>query len=450
MSLKTCFTTKSVEMLPLDGVGRPTGPAADRPVRVIPFRPRAGHHGLVRGWWLATQPRPVRVYVPVAVALSVLAAVWLASTADWSLVALGRALGWSALAALTSLVLRRRVLGVPVEQAAQDVVGVWGVAALLIWGPAEALLVSVLAVGLWTELARRRWERYSKPWAKVAVDVGGELMAITCASVVLGNGTGWIANMSAALTYVVVNGVVVLTAVCLAVHMSPRAFLASWTTSVMIFTEVLVSVGMAAAWRTSPVAAVGLAWAVVSANAGMHYMRLHELASTDARTGLMTAQTWHAAVSRILTRTPVAVLMGDLDHFKALNDDQGHLTGDHVLAIVGRVISENLRVGDFACRWGGEEFVLALPGMAITEAGQVAERLRSGIAASSGVAASVTISIGVSSAPSVPMDDAGGVLTAAVEEADAAMYLAKAQGRDRVVLGRPAQIDGGIVRTARG
>jgi diguanylate cyclase (GGDEF)-like protein len=300
--------------------------------------------------------------------------------------------------------------------------------------------VSVLAVGLWTEFARRRWERYSRPWAKVAVDVGGELMALSCAVAVLGGGTSWVAHMTAAVTYVVVNAAFVLTTVCLAIRRSPWAFLMSWTTLVMVLTEVLVSVGMAAAWRTSPLAAIGLAWAVVSANAGMHYMRLHELASTDARTGLMTAQTWQATVARVLTRSSVAVLMGDLDHFKALNDRHGHLAGDHVLTSVGRLIGETLRVGDLACRWGGEEFLLGLPGMSVEEAEQVGERLRRLIEASAGTRG-VTISIGVSWVPSVPMDDADDVLTQAVKEADAAMYRAKAAGRNRVVAGRVLNVD---------
>jgi diguanylate cyclase (GGDEF)-like protein len=387
----------------------------------------------MRGWWLATQPRPVRIYVPLAVAVSLLLSLWVAVHAQWSWTVVGHAVGWSALAVGTSLVLRRRVLGVPVEQAAQDVVGVWSIAALLIWGPGEALLVSVIAVVLWTELARRRWERFSKPWAKVSIDFAGDLTSISCAALVLGTHGGWWWHMLAALTYVIVNPVVVLTAVCLAVRKSPLAFLASWTTSVMVLTEVLISVGMAAAWRTSPLAAIGLAWSVVLANAGMHYMRLHELASTDARTGLMTAQTWHAAVSRVLTRTPVAVLMGDLDHFKALNDERGHLAGDRVLENIGRLIGETLRVGDLACRWGGEEFLLALPGMTVNEAAQVAERLR-GLVESHPGTHGVTISIGVSVVSSVPMDDAPDALTQGVQEADTAMYAAKASGRNRVML----------------
>jgi diguanylate cyclase (GGDEF)-like protein len=341
------------------------------------------------------------------------------------------------------------VLGVPVEHAAQDVAGVWSLSALVIWGPAEALVVRGLVVGLWTELSRRRWERYTKPWAKFAVDVGGELMAISCAALVLDGGTTWLSQLSAAATYIVVDAAFVLTSVCLAIRKSPLAFLLSWTTTVMVLTELLVSIGMAAAWRTSPLAATGLAWAVVSANAGMHYMRLHELASTDARTGLMTAQAWHAAVARTLTRTPVAILMGDLDDFKALNDQNGHLAGDRVLTIIGRVIAETLRVGDFACRWGGEEFMVALPGMTIDEASRVAERIRTDVAVSSSATALVTMSIGVSSAPSVPMDDAESALTAAVEEADTAMYLAKAEGRDRVVQGRAAWVEGRGIRADR-
>jgi diguanylate cyclase (GGDEF)-like protein len=373
----------------------------------------------------------------VAVAVSLLLSSWLAVRTDWSWVVVGHAAGWSGLAICTSLVLRRRVLGVPVEQAAQDVVGVWSIAALLIWGPGEAILVSLVAVVGWTELARRRWERFSKPWAKVGVDFAGDLTSISCAAFVLGDHGSWWWQMAAALTYVLVNPVVVLTAVCLAVRRSPLAFLASWTTSVMVLTEVLVSVGMAAAWHTSPLAAIGLAWAVVLANAGMHYMRLHELASTDARTGLMTAQTWHAAVSRVLTRTPVAVMMGDLDHFKSLNDERGHLAGDRVLASIGRLIAETLRVGDLACRWGGEEFMLALPGMTVTEAGQVAERLRA-LVESHPDTGGVTISIGVAAVASVPMDDAADALTGGVQAADTAMYAAKAQGRNRVVLTRPS------------
>ena len=142
------------------------------------------------------------------------------------------------------------------------------------------------------------------------------------------------------------------------------------------------------------------------------------------------------AVSRVLTRSDVAILMCDLDHFKILNDSQGHLAGDEVLGRIGEIIRETLRVGDLACRWGGEEFTVALPGMSLGQGGQVAERLRRAVAASPLSTGPVSMSIGVSAVGVTPMDDAEAALERAVREADRAMYLAKDAGRDQVALGR--------------
>jgi diguanylate cyclase (GGDEF)-like protein len=390
----------------------------------------------MQGWWLASQPRAVRIYVPVAVALSVLVGIYATLTlGELGLSVLTHTAIWTALAILTSLVLRRRVLGVPVEQAAQNLTGVWGLSALLIWGWPEALLVATLVSGLWEEVSRRHWERQSKPHAQVALDCSSELGALAMAAIVLAHvGGSWTGQVLSVATYLVADCVLVLTAVCMATRVSPLAFLLSWTTLVMVLTEATVSIGMAAAWESSPLAAVGLAWSVVAANAGMHYMRLHEMASTDSRTGLMTAQTWRIATARALSRGPVAILMGDLDNFKVLNDTRGHLVGDQVLSEVGRVIRENLRIGDMAARWGGEEFTVALPGMTLGHAAQVAERLRSEVATATAATSAITMSIGVSVVSITPMDDADDVLEGVLRDADHAMYLAKAGGRNRVAV----------------
>jgi diguanylate cyclase (GGDEF)-like protein len=398
----------------------------------------------MRGWWLATQPRPVRVYVPAAVAAGVLLTIYATvAVGTFDPDVLLRALAWTALAITTSLVLRRRVLGVPVEQAAQNLSGVWGLSALLIWGWSEAFIVAALVSSLWEELSRRRWEGQAKPHAQVALDCSAELGSLALAALVLSHTDGgWTGHLVTVTTYLVADCVLVLTAVCMATRVSPHVFLMSWTTMVMVLTEATVSIGMAAAWRTSPMAAIGLAWSVVAANAGMHYMRLHEMASTDSRTGLMTAQTWRHATVRSLTRGPVAILMADLDHFKRLNDTRGHLVGDEILGKVGRVVQETLRIGDLACRWGGEEFTVALPGMAAQQAVQVAERLRREVARATEGSSPVTISIGVSVAPLSPMDDADDVLEDALRAADRAMYEAKAGGRDRVAVAGAANLAG--------
>jgi diguanylate cyclase (GGDEF)-like protein len=137
---------------------------------------------------------------------------------------------------------------------------------------------------------------------------------------------------------------------------------------------------------------------------------------------------------RALSRGPLAILMGDLDNFKALNDSRGHLVGDEVLGEVGRVIRDTLRIGDMAARWGGEEFTVTLPGMTMEHATQVAERLRREVAAPTAATSAVTMSIGVSVVAMTPMDDADDVLEQALHDADRAMYLAKAQGRNRVAV----------------
>jgi diguanylate cyclase (GGDEF)-like protein len=391
---------------------------------------------LMQGWWLASQPRAVRIYVPVAVALSVLVALFATLTlAEFTRDVVAHTAIWIGLAVLASLVLRRRVLGVPVEQAAQNLTGVWGLSALLIWGWPEALLVATLVSGIWEELSRRHWERQSKPHAQVALECSSELGALAMAAIVLSHvGGSWTGQALSVSTYLAADCILVLTAVCMAARVSPLAFLLSWTTLVMVLTEATVSIGMAAAWQTSPLAAVGLGWSVVAANAGMHYIRLHEMASTDSRTGLMTAETWRISTERALSRGPVAILMGDLDNFKALNDTRGHLVGDEVLREVGRVIRDTLRIGDMAARWGGEEFTVALPGMTIEHAAQVADRLRRDVATATAATSTVTMSIGVSVVELTPMDDAQDRLEQVLRKADRAMYLAKARGRNQVAV----------------
>jgi diguanylate cyclase (GGDEF)-like protein/PAS domain S-box-containing protein len=127
---------------------------------------------------------------------------------------------------------------------------------------------------------------------------------------------------------------------------------------------------------------------------------------------------------------PVGLLFVDVDRFKEVNDRYGHAAGDDVLRIVGKTLANGLRAGDFLGRWGGEEFVVLVGGLdahGLPEAGQ---RLRALVASSSVPAARglrVTVSIGVTEAR---RDD---TVDSLVGRADALMYEAKKQGRDRVV-----------------
>jgi diguanylate cyclase (GGDEF)-like protein len=162
---------------------------------------------------------------------------------------------------------------------------------------------------------------------------------------------------------------------------------------------------------------------------------------TDAKTGLLSAFAWQqeAAVQVTRanrTRSPVAVAMVDIDHFKQVNDTYGHLAGDAVLAGVAAALSGGLREYDLAGRFGGEEFTLLLPDTDANEAMRVAERLRvilSRIAipaqGGDGQDPHITVSIGV--AALVPgISD----LTELLAAADAALYRAKRAGRNLVRL----------------
>jgi len=169
------------------------------------------------------------------------------------------------------------------------------------------------------------------------------------------------------------------------------------------------------------------------------YAQLARSARTDPRTGLLNCVSWHQAAAAELaraarTRSPAAVLMLDLDHFKACNDRYGHLAGDEALRVVAGLVGSQLRRYDLAGRFGGEEFVILLPQTSVIRARQIAARLRCAVAGARVQAADargrsaelrLTVSIGVGGVAEPDLDTV-------VMAADTACYLAKAAGRNRV------------------
>jgi diguanylate cyclase (GGDEF)-like protein len=156
-------------------------------------------------------------------------------------------------------------------------------------------------------------------------------------------------------------------------------------------------------------------------------------AGTDELTGLANQRSANDAVKRMAAEAtadaPLAAIVLDLDHFKQINDLYGHGAGDEVLAAVGAALRTTLRPDDFCSRWGGEEFLLLLPGTDTEGARSAAENLRAavgGIRVAS-VHREISASLGVAVLP-VHAADAIGV----VRSADRALYAAKAAGRNRV------------------
>jgi diguanylate cyclase (GGDEF)-like protein len=160
-------------------------------------------------------------------------------------------------------------------------------------------------------------------------------------------------------------------------------------------------------------------------------------ATTDQRTGLTNDSWWteqaEAAVAQArATGSRLGVLIADLDHFKEVNDEHGHLAGNEVLAAVARIISAEVRGDhDIVGRWGGEEFAVLLPNITPADLAVVAERIRARVAGTPTRAGAATITVTVSIGAAHHPED-GTTLHDLVTSADNAMYRAKANGRNRV------------------
>ena len=160
---------------------------------------------------------------------------------------------------------------------------------------------------------------------------------------------------------------------------------------------------------------------------------------TDPLTGLGNRKYFDRSIdvaveNALANGEPLSLLMFDIDHFKSFNDSYGHLTGDQVLRLVGMSLKQTIKGQDITARYGGEEFAVVLPNTALRQALTVADHIRRAVMAkelkkkSTGeILGRVTISVGVSMLK--PGDDTD----ALIERADACLYAAKRNGRNRVI-----------------
>jgi diguanylate cyclase len=160
---------------------------------------------------------------------------------------------------------------------------------------------------------------------------------------------------------------------------------------------------------------------------------------TDPLTGLGNRKYFDRSIEMAVQNAlangePLSLLMFDIDHFKSFNDSYGHLTGDQVLRLVGMSLKQTIKGQDITARYGGEEFVVVLPNTALRQALTVADHIRRAVMAkelkkkSTGeILGRVTISVGVSMLKPNDHTDA------LIERADACLYVAKRNGRNRVI-----------------
>jgi diguanylate cyclase (GGDEF)-like protein len=170
--------------------------------------------------------------------------------------------------------------------------------------------------------------------------------------------------------------------------------------------------------------------------------RVEEVAATDPLTGLYNRRHFGRVVEQLFAEAQryscdLSCVMIDLDGYKQLNDTFGHQTGDQLLIVAARAITTNLRKMDVAARYGGDEFVLLLPRANTAEASSVVARVRDDFDSASASLlrrnSGVTMSIGIGS---LHGDNVVGT-EQLIARADAALYRAKAEGRNRVIVSQP-------------
>jgi diguanylate cyclase (GGDEF)-like protein len=343
-----------------------------------------------------------------------------------------------------------------------DLSSVWTFAgAVLLVGPLAALV----AMAIYLHIYLRVWRRNKVPVHRVLFSTATILLAVQAAAAVtdrINNDQlfhsvpGVLAVVAAMVVYMLVNLALVVLVIVVS---GPSRRLATVRQAIGPFDDVALEFAtlamgalVAAAANTfgPPYILLGLPPLIV-----LHRTRLvrqlEEDASTDGKTGLLTAAAWQEKAGRAVLRSereqPASVLVLDLDHFKLVNDRFGHLVGDQVLAAVAASLRDEVRDEDLVGRFGGEEFVVLLRGAEGEDprsgARAVAERIRERIAAlrvavavagaqETVVVEGLTVSIGGATTPRDGSD-----LAALLEIADAAMYEAKRAGRNLVRMGLP-------------
>jgi diguanylate cyclase (GGDEF)-like protein len=179
----------------------------------------------------------------------------------------------------------------------------------------------------------------------------------------------------------------------------------------------------------------------------LRHAQLLNASRMDSKTGLLNAGTWEreaaSEVARaVRTRSPLALILIDVDHFKMVNDLHGHLAGDKALRAIAHVFRIFLRDYDLAGRFGGEEFAVLLPQTSAADARHIAERVRLHIAETpikisddpAAAAVQITVSMGVAALGQTWERTTGSQLTDLLAGADRALYQAKNAGRNHVVM----------------
>jgi diguanylate cyclase (GGDEF)-like protein len=352
--------------------------------------------------------------------------------------------------------IRRRV----VHQSAHiDLSSVWTFAGVLLLPPAIASLAVIV---LYLYLYVRVWRPAKAPAYRQAFSTATVILAVHAAAGAAAHTGLWTGDPLRAdlgpltvivglLAYTVVNTCLVVGVVVVSANKSVREVLGHGDEVVLEVATLSLGALVALAMSASgPALVVFVLPPLLVLHRAVLVRQLEQAANTDSKTGLLTAAAWHQQATQHLQRAQrngasAAVLILDLDHFKRVNDDHGHLAGDLVLRAMGSTLREEVRDHDLVGRFGGEEFVMLLPGpqgacYEYAEVRRIAERIRRSVTrlgveipTPDGPLTITGLSVSIGGA-TFPED--GGQIRDLVSVADTALYAAKRDGRNTVRLGQ--------------
>jgi diguanylate cyclase (GGDEF)-like protein len=367
-----------------------------------------------------------------------------------------QALGLAALLALLSVAHTELATGIErarrrVAQSSYfDLSSVWTFAGALLLPP--PLAAGVVVVG-YAHLWQRVWRPSGVPLHRHVYTTATVVLAVTTAhEVVTGAGglpsdpadmAGALGVVAAVLAYVVVNTVLIAVAIGLTRHATdPRELMGRWDDNALEIATLCLGGLAAVAFGGAPFLVALALPPILVLHRAVRVRHLEEAASLDGKTGLLNAATWRIRADRAVADARrsyggVGVLIVDLDHFKAVNDQHGHLAGDDVLAAVAGVLRSAVRGHDLVGRFGGEEFVVLVGALPVGQAGRVelaavGERLRSRVAGLSVPAVGGAVIDGLTASVGAACVGPGEKLDGALRAADACLYAAKRRGRNRV------------------
>jgi diguanylate cyclase (GGDEF)-like protein len=368
---------------------------------------------------------------------------------------------WLVLAMLAGMGVIQAELGRQVERVRRRVAGtikinmtsVWFLPAVLLLPPA---LVAVLVTTLFWHLHFRCWYRLKRvPEFRTFFSMC--VILLTCYITRAASGAMDFEGMNEAVqagwrgvavivvciaTFFVVDAILVVPFVNIT-HRSIREFIGGWTDNLLELATLCLGAFTALALVVVPAVAPLIIVPVVVLHRSVLIDQLESAAHRDDKTGMWNIAGWHRIAREELAKAErrpgnsFGVLMVDLDHFKRINDTYGHLAGDLILKAVAETISGAVRHGDAVGRFGGEEFVVLLPGITEPDARVIAERIRASVAQLEVMVdhertmRGLSASIGIATYPAT-----GTTIERLLRAADAAMYRAKAAGRNRVVAPR--------------